>query len=95
MGHSPWDHKESDVTEHTHLGSQPQRLDWIFTQKNPHCCLQFKSVGPQISQGLWLRTSPSGSSLAVQWLGLRTSPARSVSLILGRGTKILWVTWHS
>ena len=36
-----------------------------------------------------------GTSLAVQWLGLRTSTAGGMGSIPGRGTKILYAAWHS
>ena len=35
-----------------------------------------------------------GTSLAVQWLGLRASTARDTGSIPSRGTKIPHATWH-
>ena len=94
---SPWDHKESDAAKQlsTHTWALNPRDYTVRLPRKTPLLLWLKSVGPQVSQGLWLRTSPSGNSPAVQWLGLRASPARSVSLIPDGGTKILWVMWHN
>ena len=43
----------------------------------------------------YIKSTITGTSLAVRWLGLRASTAGGTGSIPGRGTKIPHFMWHS
>ena len=80
-GYSPWGHKETDTTEQLSVYTHTH----THTHSNIPC--RHRHRNPQQNN------SKPGTSLVVQWLGLRVFTAKDRGSIPGRGTKIPQVTW--
>ena len=80
-GYSPWCCKELDMTE--------QLSVYKHTQTHTHVNIPHGHRHRNSQQN----NSKPGTSLVVQWLGLRIFTAKDRGSIPGWGTKILQVTW--